>query len=381
MAPRSIPQLSGLSRSKWIEVDLDAIEANLANIRRILGQGVSIFACLKRNAMGCGTLPVARRLEKAGVDGLALGNAAEAAAIRGAGINLPILLYPGVIPSDAAELGRLNLMPTISTVEEVEQWSQDRSTILNVFMKIDAGGLRAGALPANAVGLAAAISSRQNLKLAGVYGHPMSGYGATDEVAFTKVQISYFLKVLQELDAAGLLPPLKMLASSSILLNYPEADLNAVDPGRLLVGIGFNAVGERNCRWHPAVVGLKTSLVMKKSLKGAEALHLQRLIPVREGMILGLIPFGYGDGYPRAVPHGASALIRGKSVRILGPVHSELLRVDLTDVPEAELGDEVVLMGRSGDLEISLEKLAVEWSMSVTDLLSGLRDHVPRVYI
>lgn len=98
-------------------------------------------------------------------------------------------------------------------------------------------------------------------------------------------------------------------------------------------------------------------------------------------MRLGLIPFGWSDGYPRVLPEQATALVRGRRVPILGPPHSELLRVDLTDVPEAMIGDEVVLLGRSGDQQISLHDLAAQWKMDVLDLYLAIGKTVRRVYV
>ena len=80
-------------------------------------------------------------------------------------------------------------------------------------------------------------------------------------------------------------------------------------------------------------------------------------------MKLGLIPYGWSDGYPKRIPENATALLHGKRVRLLGPTHSELLRVDLTDVPDARIGDEVVLLGRQGNDEIDLEELSAQWKV------------------
>src|SRR5690606_13029609 len=124
--------------------------------------------CLKRNAMGCGSLQVAQKLQHLGASGFALGNPEEAVALRKAGITSPILMYPGLVPSDAAKASRLNLMPTISTLEDVEAWSREARVSLHVFLKIDAGGLRAGALQDDALAVARAVASKPNLSLAGV---------------------------------------------------------------------------------------------------------------------------------------------------------------------------------------------------------------------
>src|SRR5690606_28086755 len=152
--------------------------------------------------------------------------------------------------------------------------------------------------------------------------------------------------------------PLRMCSSSEVLLSHPEADFNAVDPGRLVAGIGFPAVPERTRVWRPALVGLKSRLVMVKSLERHDGVAPPPFFALHPGMRLGLVPFGWGDGHPRRLSPDAHVLIRGRHAPLLGPVHSELLRIDLTAIPEAALGDEVVFIGRSGDCELTVENLA-----------------------
>ena len=97
-------------------------------------------------------------------------------------------------------------------------------------------------------------------------------------------------------------------------------------------------------------------------------------------MRIGLLPLGWGDGFPRVKPDGASVLVRGRRVPLLPPVHLEHLRVDLTEVPEARLGDEVTLVGRQGEAEIAMEEVARQWGLGPAEFYALLRDHVPRAY-
>jgi alanine racemase len=120
---------------------------------------------------------------------------------------------------------------------------------------------------------------------------------------------------------------------------------------------------------------------MRKRLEGLGGMALGPYFAVKAEMVIGLIPYGWGDGYPRRLPDGASALIRGRRVPLLPPPHSELLRVDLTDVPEATLGDEVVLLGRSGDLEITPAEISQQWGLSLAEFHAAIPGHLPRVYL
>src|SRR5437588_6953640 len=110
-------------RPTWCEINLSAIDQNLAALRQMVGPAVNIFVSLKSDASGCGDIVVGRLAEAAGVAGIAFGNLDRAIAAREAGIRLPILLYPTCLPEDAAALEAYDLMPTLSTLEDVAQWS------------------------------------------------------------------------------------------------------------------------------------------------------------------------------------------------------------------------------------------------------------------
>ncbi|CAH1689863.1 Alanine racemase [Hyphomicrobiales bacterium] len=368
-------------RPTWCEIDLDAIEHNFKFLRRLVGPDVKIFACTKGNAGGCGFVGVATFLESVGADGIAVGNVDDAMAIRRAGGTLPILLYPSCLPMSARALAANRLMPTISTLDDVEAWSAQAQGPLEVFLKLDGGGLRVGALPVDAIQVAQAVMASRHLRLAGVYAHPVTS-GNFDTAGYYRPQIDTIVEVLKQLDAAGIVPPIRMVASSEIILSYPEVDFNAVDPGRLFTGTQFPAVKERQGEWRSAFISLKSRIVMKKPLHDLSGIaFVPNFFPRRENMIIGLIPIGWCDGYPRVLPEGAYALVKGKRVPILGPVHSELLRIDLTDVPDADVGEEVVLLGRSGGAEITLEELSVQWNVPQGIVRHSIRAHVPRLYL
>ena len=351
----------------------------MALLRDMVGPSVAVFVCLKGDANGCGDIEVGRTVEAAGAAGLAFGNLDRAVAARQAGLAAPILLYPTCLPEQAPGLEQQGLMPTISTLEDVASWSAHARS-LPVFLKLDGGGFRAGALPHEAAAVARAIADSDTLHLAGVYGHPMTSYGPVD-AGYTNAQIASCLSALAAIADAGIEAPVRMLSSSAIILSNPEADLNAIDPGRLVLGVGFPAAVGRERSWRPALVGLRSRLVMVKSLADPGAVMPAPFLPLRPGMRLGLIPYGWSDGYPRRMRKDAYVLIRGRRAPLLGPTHSELMRVDLTDIPDAELGDEVVLLGRSGDAAISLQDLADQWGVAAGELMPQIGKTLRRVYV
>ena len=296
--------------------------------------------------------------------------------MRSAGITGPILLYPGTLPTAWPTIGALDLTISISSIEELERWRARRSNI-RVFIKVDLGFFRAGATPREAVRLLALASACRDVRLEGIYAHlselPTSKPSdATDQ--FTRM-----LAILKEANARGIRPDVAMISSTESVLNHPEMDLDAVDPGALLVGLSEATSPIRHLALRPALKTISTSLVAVKHVDAS--LGPTPEIPgFHAGMKLGVVSFGWGDGYPRKVPDKAQALVGGKRVRLLPPAHLEHLRVDLTEVPDARFGDQVVLLGRQGAEEITHEELACLWGTDLVGLYGQLRDHVPRIY-
>jgi alanine racemase len=207
----------------------------------------------------------------------------------------------------------------------------------------------------------------------------MTTYGSPDPL-YTAAQVDACKSMIAAIEAAGIAVPIRMVSSSAILLSDPSSDLNAVDPGRLVLGVDFPAAPGRQRQWRPALVGLRSRLVMTKSLEDVTGVMPAPFLPLRPGMRIGLIPYGWSDGFPKTMPRDAQALIAGRRVRLLAPSHSELLRVDLTDVPDAKIGDEVVLLGRSEGAEITLEDLATQWGTAPSSLPAMIGRTLRRVY-
>ncbi len=367
-------------RPTWCEIAIGAIEHNVLQLRDVLGPGVQVYVCLKGDATGCGAIEVARAAERCGAHGFAFGNIDAAIACRRAGVRLPILLYPTCLPTAAPLLARHDLRPTLSTLDDVARWSQHATTELPVFLKIDSGGFRAGAFPDEAAAVARAITASPRLKLVGVYGHSLAGYGVEDPQGVDR-HIHEFLNAMAAIDQAGIAVDVRMCSSSELVLNHPEADLNAVDPGRLICGIGFPSSTERQRAWKPALVGLKSRLVMRKDLTHMGTVSPAPFVAGKAGLVLGLVPYGWSDGHPRRLAAGAHVLVRGRRAPLIGPVHSEMLRIDLTDIPDAEVGDEVVFLGSSGDARIDLDQLATQWNTDIFDVFFRVGKSVPRVYL
>lgn len=363
-------------RGAWYEIDLTAIQHNFRQLRKCLPQNVKIYACLKRNGYGCGAARMAAALESEGVDGFAVASMLDAIDIRALGVTRPILLYPGAIPTAASTIETLHLSISISSIEELDCWRASMENI-HAFIKVDLGFFRAGATPRNAVGLLASASRYRNVEIEGIYAHLSELPGA--KVTDTADQLARMRTILAEADDQGIRPVIAMMSSTEGVLRHPEMDLDAVDPGALFVGLQETADPIRSLPLRPALKSIAASLVSVKHLDASLG-----TIPTHLGfhpeMILGVVGFGWGDGFPRQIPHAAWAIVGGRRVPVLPPIHLEHLRVDLTSVPQAQVGDPVVFLGRQGEEQITLEGLAASWGTDMIGIYANLRDHIPRIY-
>jgi alanine racemase len=365
-------------RPTWYEIDIGAIAHNVRELRRLLGPGVSLYACMKRNAYGCGIAPVSRACLDAGADGIAVGNGDDAAIIRSAGIEGRILVYPGCLPGSAKDVERLDLMPTISTAEEAVAWDAALTRPRDVFLKVDVGLFRAGAMSGDCDSLFREIKRSRNLHPVGLYSHFFS-YGADHSRAHYEWQFKRFAEARAAMARVGLEVPINMVSSTNAVLDFPDMDLTGVDPGRLLFGL--NATGSaRAGSFRPALSAFKTRLATLKRVGNLPLDGYKPPIAIRDDMVIGVLPLGWGDGLPRRISDEARVLVRGRRVPLLNPLHLEHSRVDLTEVPDAELGDEVVIIGRQGSAEISLSECARWWGIDEPTFHGTMRDHVSRVY-
>ena len=379
---QALSKSTSLLRPTWFEIDLDAISHNLRQLRRMVGSGVAIYACLKRNAYGCGAVPVAQVVQREGADAIAVGNINDALAIREAQVSLPILLYPNCLASEAGPaVMRYRLMPTVSSVDDVAAWEQAAAGgRLDVFAKIDVGLFRGGAMPREALALLRRIADSNVLGLAGAYAH-LHGYDPATGDDYAAWQFRNFRTVMREAASHRIDVPVRMVASTSVVLQHPEMDLNGVDPGGILYGLKPSPVPGRDLPLRPAVRAWKSRLILTKWIEPDDAGSFPGPFPVTERRRIGVLPLGWGDGIPRRISGHATALVGGRRVPVAGPVHLEHMRVDLTDAPGAAIGDEVVFLGTQRTETITLDELTGGWGIDALDFLGGMRDHIARVYV
>jgi alanine racemase len=369
-----------MSRPNVFEIDLDAIAANVSEIRAAVGPDVRIFVAMKANAYGFGLVETAGVLQACGVDTLCVVDVLDASRLRASGITIPILLYAGSHIEEgfvrAAE--ELKLWVTITDVAAAITYSRLARLELGCFVKVDVGLERLG-IPAHAAADALQeIARLPRLRFEGIYSHMDASNKSTDD--YIGWQLGRFRAVVREARDAGLIFPTAMAASTPVVPVVGCGGLDAIDVGRLVYG-SLRATRDRTGSMHirSAFGSLRSRLIQVKEIVRHE--HVDDApIPIRPGMRIGIAPIGYADGIESL--NCGYALVRGRRAPLVNGSSLEHTRLDLTDVPEACVGDEVVFVGSQDGAEITPDEVFEHLDLAQpARMATAVRDSVARVYL
>ena len=366
-----------LLRPTWFEIDLDAAAENLRTVRRLVGPDRKIFAVLKANAYGFGALEMARVFTDHGADALAVADLSEGVRLRRHGFTLPILVYPNALPDAAPEAIAHDLIPTLTALDAARSYSAAAHRPCPIFVKVDVGLERLGVPAEHAVKTIRAMLEIPQLRLAGVCTHAHAA--APLDAAYVEWQLARFTAVIDELTAQGIDIPVRLAASAPLVLHLPQTYLNAVDPGRMLYGVTMTGEATPPVPLRPAFRALKTRLIEVKELTPRARFAEAAPFPIERPLRLGVVPMGSADGLLHL--HAGRMLVRGRAVPLLGAPSLEHTRLDLTAVPEARVGDEVVVIGRQGAAEITAAEVGAHHGLQPLHLAPAVGERVARVYI
>jgi alanine racemase len=362
-------------RPTTLEVDLDAAADNLRAVRRLVGPERKLFAVIKADGYGFGAAEMGAIFARAGADYLAVADLSEGVRLRRRGITTPILVYPNSLPAAAADALRHGLVPTLVDLDAARAYSEAAAGPFEVFVKVDVGLERLGVPAEQAVKTIFAMLELKHLRLGGICAHPHADPAV--DTTYADWQLGRFTGVVDELEARGVRVPVRLLAATPFVLRFPHTYLNAVDPGRMLYGITFP--GETPpVPLRPTLRALTTRVIALKELAPRERFAERAPFPVTAPMRLGVVPMGSADGLRWL--HAGRVLVRGRAVPIVGSPSLEHTRIDLTDVADARVGDEVVIIGRQGDLEISPAEIASRHGLGPHHVATTVGPRVARVY-
>ena len=359
-------------RPAWVEIDLARLRNNLRLIRRDLPRQVQLLAVVKDEAYGHGALDVARIALEEGAWGFGLSTLEEAMNLREAGIQAPLVLLGERQEAELPWCVEHNLTVCVNEPHAVRQLASLAARAgrrVPVHLKVQTGMSRYGVRWDEALPLVERIVAEKSLQLEGVMTH----FAQSDETdkTFANLQFSRFTEVLQGLAARHIPVKFRHTCNSGGFLDLPHAHLDMVRVGILLYGVFPSSVCRRIPGIEP-VMSVKARIAAIQKLKPGEVVGYGMRYAAPSERRIAVLPIGYGDGFPR-VRNAGGALIHGQRAPLVGGIAMDALMVDITDIPQAQMWDEAVIMGRQGDVEITVHDIAKLKNSVSYDVLTNWR--------
>ena len=367
----------------WAEIDLGALEHNYRALRAMAPRDCKFLGLVKSNAYGHGAVPVAKKLRELGADMLAVACLAEAMELRQAGIDLPILCL-GQTPVELAplllEYGVTQTVEDLETGRALSDAAQEAGKTLKIHVKLDTGMSRLGFLwrkgedNRQLLEEIAALCALPGLEAEGMFTHFADADGSE---AYTMDQLTRFLDAREELEKRGVTFAIYHCGASAAVLNYPCTHMNMIRPGIALYGYypDPSMEGLDGPCLEP-VMTVKSRICAVRTVPAGTSVSYGRTAVLKRDSRLAVVPIGYGDGYPRALSNRMDLRIRGKDCPIVGRICMDMCMVDVTDLPEAAVGDTAVVYGPK-----LTERAAALTGTIVYELLCDVAPRVPRIYL
>ncbi len=365
--------MTPILRPTIAEVDLTKLMRNLQKVRSQVGPQTQLLAILKANAYGHGAKKLGQFIEeKQLAQWFGVACVEEGIALREAGLKTPILVLGSTYPFEAFEYAiKYDLAVTIASLQAAQAVCDAAAKLGKkaiCHLKQDTGMGRIGTRRGGVVKMAEFLHQNPHAILDGLYSHLAS---VENDPEYTERQIGFFRDSLTNLQLRNITVPHIHLAASTALVARPDAHFTLVRPGHSIYGLE---------KGYEPILSLKTRIVYVKDVPAGFSISYNRSFVATRPIKIATLPLGYGDGYMRALSNKADVLIRGKRCRVLGNITMDMLMVDISAVPDACVGDEVVAVGRQGDEEITLAELAELAGTIDYEICTQLNARVPRIY-
>ncbi|MBR6401097.1 MAG: alanine racemase [Firmicutes bacterium] len=364
------------------QIDLDAIENNVKQIKKQLDKGTKMLAVVKADAYGHGAVEVSKICLFNGADQLGIATCEEGCALREANIPVPILILGYTVESRLETVIENDLTQAVFSVEMAQKLSQTAVRMgktAKAHIKIDTGMGRIGFLPCEeSLDVIDGIFKLPNLEITGIFTH----FSTADEKdkTFTKTQFERFLYMTRGLEERGHTGLIRHCANSGAIIDMPELQLDMVRAGIILYGMLPSTEVGTQLDLIPAM-SLKTHISYVKQVEAGTPIGYGRTYYTDKPSKIATVPIGYADGYSRAFSNKARVIVNGEYANVVGNVCMDQIMLDVTHIKDIKMGDEVTVMGCCGDKCVSAEELADIASTINYEIVCNVGKRVPRVYL
>ena len=358
----------------WAEIDRSALRHNAKVVRDRIGSA-ELLAVVKANAYGHGMVGVAQVLaDDAHLFGVA--NLEEAMTLR-ASLPHPIIILGSAVPQERSTIAERGFIPSVSTLEEAQDFDRlARGEPVAINFKVDTGMGRMGVVESQAVAVFKKVAALPKIKIHSVSTHlPVSN----EDADYTRDELSRFRKIVEQFRAEVPGNYKAHVLQSAGVLAFADPVFDIVRGGIMLYGI--SPLPEFQKLLKP-VMTWKTRIALVRDMPKGSSISYGRTFVTPRQMRVATLSAGYADGYPRHLSNrGAAVLVRGKRCALLGRVTMDLIMIDVSGIEDVDLGEEVVMMGRQGDEEISCAELAEKADTITWEIITRVGSRVPRIFV
>lgn len=372
----------GICQRAWIEIDEGAIAHNMRELKKLLAPGTELMAVVKADGYGHGAVRVSQIVLEAGASWLAVATVPEGIELRQAGIQAPILILGAINQAEQIEaIAYWQLQPTICQREQAlifaETLSRNNAS-LSVHLKIDTGMSRLGIPWQEAEEFIKLVTSLPQLNIASIYSHFATADSPDPTIMWEQNQ-----RFLTALKNAGLDPENQHnirfhIANSAGTLAESALHYDVVRPGLAVYGLYPAPHLQDKVNLQP-VMQVKARVTQVKNIKAGTGVSYGHRFIAPEDMLLAVVGIGYADGIPRLLSNQLQVIIRGQIVQQIGSITMDQLMLDVTNIPDLQVGEIVTLLGKDGDLIISADDWANTVGTISWEILCGFKHRLPRV--
>ena len=356
--------------SIWLEINLDAVKYNVQNIRRLIGKQVKIMGIVKGNGYGHDAVEISKIILEHGIDQLAVARIEEAIFLRKNNIKAPILVLGVSLQEQIKLYLDYQIMATISDLYNAQIFNElvaKSNQKIKVHLKIETGMGRLGIKPAEIRNIFSELKKLPNIEIEGIYTH----FSTADEIDknYTYQQFSLFNKAIDLIKNINFISkPFFHVANSGAILDLPETWLDMVRPGCLIYGLYPSSSVKRVIQLSPAL-SFKSCISFIKKVQAGSFIGYGKTYYTKNEIIVATLPVGYADGYSRLLSNLGQVMLKGKMAPVIGRVCMDQMMIDITNIPKATVGDEVVLWGAQSEGSIPIESIAQKLNTIVDEVV------------
>ncbi len=365
------------AQTTWVEIDRSAIAHNVRLLKNMVGEQVKLMAVVKADAYGHGAVGTAITALANGAELLGVASINEALELRDAGISAPILVMSYTPVSAVRQAIRHKITLTLYDLDMAHGYNQaarEMGSTLTVHVKVDTGMGRMGVLAREAVAFFRFLLNTRHLEIEGIYTHFSM---ADEDTQYTTEQLRVFKTVVNPLRANGFDFKYIHTANSAAILTMPESYFNLARAGMALYGLSPSDVVTIPAEFRPAMCW-KTVIAQVKSLPPGHPVGYGQTYRTSSNERIAVIPVGYSHGFRRKPHHWGQVLVHGQFAPIVGRVSMEKACINVTHIPDVAIGDEVVLLGKQGEAEITADDVAARLETNNYEVICSVLARVPR---